>query len=97
MFWSKVFTTKEEIVVAICDEELLDKKVEFKGHMVRITKKFYGGERIDEKEAVELMEKATIGNLFGKRIIKLAEKHGFIGKENVIRVGGIPHAQFAKM
>jgi hypothetical protein len=94
MFWSKVFQTKYELVVAICDEELLDKKIG-KKFKIKISKEFYGEKLIDENVALKLMKKATIGNLIGKNIVELAEKNGFIIKENII--DGIPHAQFVKI
>lgn len=96
MFWSKVFNTRYEIVVAICDEELIEKELG-KEPKVRISKNFYGEKLIDEKLALKMMEKATIGNIIGKNIVGLAEKNGFITKENVIFINGIPHAQFVKI
>jgi len=96
MFWGKAFPTKYDLVIAICDEELLDKKIgkEFK---IKISKEFYGEKLIDEKTAIKLMKKATIGNLIGKNIIDLAEKNDFIIRENVIVIDGVPHAQFVKI
>lgn len=94
MFWSKIFRIKDHIVVAICDKELLGKQVMFTELKIKISKHFYGGEIIDEKKAIHLMEKCTIGNLIGKRIIELAIEKKFIAKENIMLIGGIPHAQF---
>lgn len=96
MFWSKVYPTKHDLVVAICDEELLDKQIG-KKIKIKISKEFYGGKLIDDNIALKLMEKASIGNLIGKKIVELAEKNGFIIKENIIVIDGIPHAQFVKI
>lgn len=93
MFWGKVFFTKEDVVVAICDEDLIEKKIKHD----KISKNFYGEMLIDGDVATKLMKKATIGNLMGKEIIKLAKKGGFITKENIILIGGIHHAQFVKL
>ena len=99
MYWTKVFATRTEIVVALCDEELLDKVMEFKktGAKIKVSKYFYGEHLIDEKDVLKLMSRATIGNLMGKNVINLAERHGFISKENIINIDGIPHAQFVKL
>ncbi len=97
MFWGKVFYTKFEIVVAICDENLIEKEIVTKDLKVKISKHFYGGQLIDENQAIKLMEKATIGNLIGEEIVSLAEKNGFIHRENIILINGIPHAQFIKL
>ncbi|MEM5879545.1 MAG: DUF424 family protein [Candidatus Aenigmatarchaeota archaeon] len=99
MFWCNVFTDKKDILVVICDEELLGKKLKMKEEKmtVEISKKFYGGKLIDENTAIKILEKATIGNLMGKNIIELASTNGFIAKENVILINGVPHAQFVKL
>ena len=99
MFMCKVFATKNDVLVAICDEELLGKEIEFKeqGVKIKISEKFYGGRKIDERVAIRLMERATIGNLVGKKIVELASKKGFVTKENILVISGIPHAQFLKL
>ncbi len=94
MFWSKIFKIKDHFLVAICDEELLDKTISVDNFKIRVSKMFYGGKLIDEKEALILMEKSTIGNLFGKKVVHLAIEHNFIAEENVMYINGIPHAQF---
>lgn len=99
MYWAKVFTTKTEFVVALCDKELLGKILNFKQKRikVKVSERFYGGEIIDELKVVKLLEKATVGNLIGKSITELAAKNGYISKENIILIDGIPHAQFVKL
>ncbi len=97
MFWAKAFRTRYEIVVAICDENLLDKELGWRGLKIKVTKSFYGEKLVDERIAIKLMEKATIGNIFGKNIVALAKKNGFITKENIILIDDVPHAQFAKI
>lgn len=98
MFWGRVFSANREIVLAICDDDLLDKKIKTKKLDIKVSKRFYG-ERIieDEATAVRMMGRCTIANLTGKRIVALAKKHGFITEENIISIGGILHAQFVKL
>lgn len=97
LFWSKVFKSSKEVLVAICDEELLDKTLKQGKVCVKISNSFYGGKLVEGVEAEELMRKSTSGNLFGKEIISLAEKAGFITKENIIFIDGVPHTQFIKV
>jgi hypothetical protein len=97
MFWCKVFSTKYDLVVAICDEDLIDKSIETKDFKIKISKHFYGDKLVDENIAVRLMKKSTICNLMGKNVVELAEKNKFIIKKNVIFINGIPHAQFVKI
>ncbi len=93
MFWCKTHSAKGNLIVAICDEELLNKKIG-KKPSITIEKKFYGEQLIDDKRAVEFMKKADICNILGKDIIKIALEKKFITKENIILIGDIPHAQF---
>jgi len=93
MFWCKTHSEEGNLIVAICDEKLLGKKIGKKPR-VTVEKGFYEGELIDENKAVELMKKADICNILGKDIIKIALEKKFITKENIILIGDIPHAQF---
>jgi hypothetical protein len=93
MFWAKVFNTRHDLVVAICDRGLIRRKL----GVARISRHFYADRLIDEDIAVKLMRRATIGNLTGSKIVSLAERNGFISAENVIQIGGIPHAQFVRL
>ena len=97
MFWGKIFRTKQDVVVAICDEKLLGKKLAFNGMKVSVSKNFYGEKLIDGRDAVNAMRLASIGNLLGKEIIELARENGFIDKQNIILINEIPHAQFVKL
>lgn len=97
-FWCKIVKTKTEILIAVCDKELLGKKIKIDDDFfIKIKEEFYKERMIDEREAIDLMKKATIGNIFGERIVKLAEKIGLVSKENVIFFDGVPHAQFIKI
>lgn len=97
MFWCKLFPAKEELVVAICDEELIGKEIGTKKLKVKISKNFYGDRLADEKIVLKLMRRATICNLMGKEIVEIAKKNGFITEENIILINGVPHAQFVKI
>ena len=97
MFWCRVFQTRYQIVVALCDEKLLDKVIDKKERKIKISKHFYGGKLIDEERAVKVMREGSLGNLIGEKIVEIAERNGFISKENVILIDGIPHAQFVKI
>ena len=97
MFYAKVFTTRHDVLVAICDKELLGKTLKTKDLEVKVDEKFYGGKLVNEDSCIDLMKKATIGNLIGKRIVELALKEGFIERENILYIGDIPHAQFIKL
>ncbi len=97
MFWCNFFKARSDTVIAACDQDILDKKLKSEKINFRVKKEFYGGKLVDEEAVVKLMGKATIGNLVGKNIVSLAEKNGFITRENIIFIDEVPHAQFAKL
>ena len=96
-YWGKTYATQEDLVVAICDDNLIDKEIVDKEIKIKVSRNFYGGMYITEGIALKLLNKATIGNLIGEKIVDIAEKNGFITKENIIFINGIPHAQFVKI
>jgi len=89
----------ETLVVAICDHELLGKKLadEEKGITVYVDPAFYGGEVVSVEEALEVIKRASIANLLGKRIVEAAINEGLVLREAVISISGIPHAQVLVM
>jgi len=97
-FWCKVVKTKFDILVAICDEDIVGKEIEIeKGFKVVANERFYKERLINESEALKLMQEATVGNLLGEKIVSLAIEKSIISPESVILIGGIPHAQFVKV
>ncbi len=97
MYWCKVYKTKHDIVIAVCDENLLGKTVKDEKISLKVSEGFYGGIMVDSDVILKLMNEATVGNLMGAEIVDFAEKNGFITKENVILIDGVPHAQFVKI
>ena len=95
-FWCKVFRTSQDLVGAFCDADLLGKEIKNDKFDVKVSKHFYGGEKVSERVAVKMMSKITIGNLIGNEIVKVAEDNGFITEENIILINDIRHAQFVK-
>jgi hypothetical protein len=84
-----------EVVIAICDYNLLGKKLVDKerGITVYIDPAFFKGEITSVKRALEMLREATIANLFGKNIVEAAVREGLILRETVIEISGVPHAQ----
>lgn len=96
-FWMKIHRFKDEKIVGFCDEDILGRKLNFNGIDVVINEKFYKGSLVSKKELINELEDATIINAFGKNSINLLIKLGFISKNNILYVEGVPHAQYAKI
>ncbi|MEK6839398.1 MAG: DUF424 family protein [Nanoarchaeota archaeon] len=80
-------------VVAVCDEDLLGKVLKGDNIELKVTESFYKGEKKSEQEVILILKKASNSNLVGKMSIAAGIKAHVIAEENVIMIGGIPHAQ----
>ncbi|OYT43059.1 MAG: hypothetical protein B6U88_02005 [Candidatus Aenigmarchaeota archaeon ex4484_56] len=87
----------EEILLAVCDKDLLGKKLKYNNFIFEIKESFYFDKFVDENEIKSLLKEATIINLVGNNIAKLAEKLKYIQKKDIIIIEGIAHVQIYKI
>lgn len=93
----KVYRVGEEVLVAVCDEGLLEKEF-FEGDVhLKVSKDFYGEEHADYDEVVSALGDATIANLVGKQSVACAVENGFADAKDVIFIQGMPHVQMVCM
>ncbi len=97
VFWYKLYNVEHDVVLAACDENVLGKRLSSDGFRLTVSENFYKGKTIGEDGMVKLMELSTIGNLTGKDIVALAVGQGFVTEDNILFIGGVPHAQFVKL
>lgn len=93
----KVRRVQKEVVVAVCDENLLGKKFKEGKLRLHVKEDFYGGRLVSIKEGVDAIKEATIANIVGENIIRKLIEEGLIIEEAVIKIAGIPHVQIIKM
>ena len=93
----KEYNLESELLVAVCDKELIGKRFGGGDLILEITERFYKGKEASEKEVVQSLKHATVANLVGKRAVKCALENNFIEEGNVIVVDGVPHAQMVKI
>ncbi|HTW39861.1 MAG TPA: DUF424 family protein [Thermoplasmata archaeon] len=95
----RVHRVRAEFVVAACDAELVgrDLPVGESGRTVRISGQFYGERRVSKEELLWALERATIANLLGERVLELAREGGFVGPGGTGLLGGVPHAEIFSM
>jgi hypothetical protein len=97
MISMKLHEREGELLVAACDSEILGKTFRGGGLRIEVSRSFYGGEEGDEEMLVARLGMATIANLIGKNTVDIAAKHGFVDMACVLTIGGVPHAQIARM
>jgi len=95
----KIVNVRNEVIIAICDKEILGKKFEDKekGIKFEVKESFYKGSKMKLEDTLELFEKASILNIVGVKIVEKAVRKGFIKPSGIIWIAGIPHAQLVKV
>ncbi len=90
----KIHETEESSIIAICDEDLLGKKITEDDKELNISENFYKGELKNKEEVIEILKDASNVNLIGEESVSCGIEAGIISEENVLEIGGIKHAQF---
>ena len=94
MVYVKVHKREGQVLVAACDKNIIGASFSEGDRSLTVLPNFYQGEQIGLEELHPLLSEATIANLVGSGVVDYALKKGYIEKENIMEVSGIPHAQF---
>jgi uncharacterized protein len=94
MFAVKSYQQGVQRLVAACDVELLGTSHREDRFRLEVPPSFYDGFRVGEAELGSFLRSATVANLVGPRTVELAIALGLVDAGNVLRIGGVPHAQF---
>ncbi|WP_230972309.1 DUF424 domain-containing protein [Archaeoglobus neptunius] len=97
MFRMKVYRIRGEMLVAVCDADIVGKVFREGDLKLEVKESFYGTEEFDEEEVKRALRNATIANITGSRAVDLAIKIGIIDKNRVLKIAGCPHAQMVVM
>ncbi len=94
-FVMRVHRVRAEFVVAACDADLLgaDLPVGDAGRTVKVSSQFYGERRVSRDELLWALERATIANLLGRKVLQVAEDAGYVAPGGAGTLGGVPHAE----
>ena len=87
----------KQVLLAICDAEILGKTFHESGLVLEIKEDFYKGVRTSIDEALNLVDQSTIVNLIGCNVVTKAIEKGYVHPDAVIKVCGVLHAQIVKM
>lgn len=86
----------EEVLVVVCDAELLGKEFREGKFVLKVDSKFYGGKEASMEECINAIKNATMANLVGS-VVEKAIYEGLIDPARVLRVQGIPHAMMVRI
>ncbi|WP_457615428.1 DUF424 family protein [Methanopyrus sp.] len=97
-----VHGTVDTVVLALCDEDLLGVKLEYRGCSLRISEPFYGGKPIEPDRAVTKVqevvreyedEKTVAINALGELACSVVVDAGLVREDEIGELGGVPHVQ----
>ncbi|HOP08682.1 MAG TPA: DUF424 family protein [Candidatus Methanofastidiosa archaeon] len=89
----KVHKACNDVLVAVCDEDVLGK--EFKEGRLKlfVNESFYKGKLIEMDELEKFLKLASILNIVGHESIRRAVECEFIDEDNILNIGSTRHAQ----
>ncbi|MFA5141410.1 MAG: DUF424 family protein [Candidatus Woesearchaeota archaeon] len=81
-----------QMILSICDSELIGKTFEEGDKWLDLTSKFYRGTEMSESEILSILPNAHSVNMVGTKTIDFAIKHKLILKSHVLYVQKVPYA-----
>lgn len=93
----KIHTSRQTVLLAACDAELIGKTLKGEGTDFFVNPRFYEDKETDEEGIKKIMVVCSAGNLLGKDTIKAAIDIGIVEEKSVFYLGKIPHSQYILM
>ncbi len=93
MFSYRLFRTENDVLLAICDSELVGKTISDNGMEITIEPSFYSGKTCDTHSVLPLIRESTIINAVGNKIVSLLIDKNIVSESGVIRIKDVMHAQ----
>ncbi len=93
MFRLKVYRVRGEVLVAVCDSDIVGKTFREGDLKIEVKESFYGEREVGEEEVIRALKMATIANITGRKAVELAIRIGIVDRENVLKIGDCWHAQ----
>ena len=93
----KIRKQGKNVLLSICDENLIGRTLTEGKIVFKITNEFYYGKKISVEQAISMIENSTIVNLVGNICVEKAIKKGFVHPEAILKIEGISHAQIVKV
>jgi hypothetical protein len=93
----KVRKIGKNVLLAICDCEILGKTFKEGKITFHVKEEFYRGAKVAVEEAIAMIANSTIVNMVGKNVVQKAIDEGYVHPEAVLNIERIPHAQIVKV
>jgi hypothetical protein len=93
----KIYEQGAEVLVAVCDSDLVGKRFAEGRLHVEVSKDFFGDEKASPEEIEAALKNATIANFVGCCAVEQAIRLGYVERENVLCIDGVLCAQMVRM
>jgi hypothetical protein len=97
LFSTKVVSASGNLMLNICDPELVDKTLHDGDTKIKINPNYYAERNVDEHEAKTLLTQCNSINMVGEKIISLATSLGIGSEKSIRRIEGVPFLIVFKM
>tara|TARA_B110000014_G_scaffold125551_1_gene86342 strand:- start:31 stop:327 length:297 start_codon:yes stop_codon:yes gene_type:complete len=97
LFSTKVISASGNLMLNICDHDLVDKTFQNGDIKIKINPNYYAERDVDEHEAKNLLEKCNSINMVGQNTISLATSLGIGSKKGIRLIEGVPFLLVFKM
>ena len=97
LFSTKVISASGNLMLNICDHELVDKILHDGETKIKINSNYYAERDVDEHEAKNLLTKCNSINMVGEKTVSLAINLGIGSEKSIRRIEGIPFLIVFKM
>jgi uncharacterized protein len=94
-FYVRKMNYQGSLMINICDEELLGTNIVSESLNINITKDFFN-ELTNEKEICSLLQRCSIANLIGRRVIEKTLSLGLAKRDSIKIVSDIPFLMIFK-
>ncbi len=88
-FIARTIKYEQMILVNICDEELLGTTIKGGEVDMAISREYFGGDKVNEAEAIDLVKSSSIVNLAGSRIVTKVVHANLASQRSVKQVGNV--------
>lgn len=89
----KLHLYQGQMILAVCDEDLIGKTLDNNGIPFRISESFYGGPLMGPDELIGLYKQVSNINVIGKNAVSLLVSRGLVNVDEIIMIDGIEHVQ----
>jgi uncharacterized protein len=91
-------TTKysDSLMISVCDLDLVGKTLNQGEAVISLSREYFQEEVIEKEQAADLLNKCSIANLVGEKIVAMAISMGLAKEVSIKRICGIPFLMIFK-